>query len=421
MTLRSQPPPAPAHTRRVATTASGTTTHAYFSAAWQDIEETVDTATSPRTTTQSIYSPFYVDDLIVRDRDVSTQTAGDVDTSFNGTGIVLTDVSGNRDIANAVAVARRLYQKVSETMFPRILMLAIITCVCAVSLLTVDAQEDASRGLARELDRYLAKDSKLQLSDRDSSFSNCFSFVLDVSSVLDRRVERGYSIVVARQGGSRALLVRYADGLPFLYVRDGFSVRYEASSNNKKLLVLKGVWPHFDYERSDKAWELGVEVGLPTTVRAFALDLSGIRRTNPESVSSVSFDRVTKSLEVKTRHLDFIAELSSQDAPRFPISRWIMRSDDGRVITVRSIETSPERISDIFLSWDAFERAGLPHEPDRADPKSPWRPLPSDPILKDEDGRVLLARFAELLPALRQPNTSATGNANGERPGLLGK
>jgi hypothetical protein len=45
-----------------------------------------------------------VDDLIVRDRDVTTQTAGDLDTSFNGAGIVTTDMDGNRDLANTVAV-----------------------------------------------------------------------------------------------------------------------------------------------------------------------------------------------------------------------------------------------------------------------------------------------------------------------------
>ena len=44
-----------------------------------------------------VYSPFYVDDLILTDRNGTTQTAGDFDTGFNGNGKKIINVSNGQD------------------------------------------------------------------------------------------------------------------------------------------------------------------------------------------------------------------------------------------------------------------------------------------------------------------------------------
>jgi uncharacterized delta-60 repeat protein/RHS repeat-associated protein len=89
--------------RRVsrAITSSGvtTTTDDYFTAQWQLAEERIFGTTKK----QYLWSPFYVDDLIERDRDSDTGgNDGALDTSFDTDGKVTTDNSSADDVANAV-------------------------------------------------------------------------------------------------------------------------------------------------------------------------------------------------------------------------------------------------------------------------------------------------------------------------------
>jgi RHS repeat-associated protein len=57
--------------RRVSVTAGGTTTDLYYSAAWQVLEEKVGS----NTTNRYVWSPVYVDALVLRDRDADTNAA----------------------------------------------------------------------------------------------------------------------------------------------------------------------------------------------------------------------------------------------------------------------------------------------------------------------------------------------------------
>src|SRR5262249_16333015 len=75
---------------RVAVTAGGTTTDFYFSAAWQVLEERV----GGNATSQYVWSPVYVDALILRDRDTDANGSLDErlwveqDANFNVTALV---------------------------------------------------------------------------------------------------------------------------------------------------------------------------------------------------------------------------------------------------------------------------------------------------------------------------------------------
>ena len=64
--------------RRVSTTASSTTTDLYYSAEWQVLEERV----GGNTTMQYVWSPVYVDAMILRDRD--TDANGSLDETTVG-------------------------------------------------------------------------------------------------------------------------------------------------------------------------------------------------------------------------------------------------------------------------------------------------------------------------------------------------
>jgi len=75
--------------RRVTTAASGTTTDLFYSAAWQVLEERVGSSV----TAQYVWSPVYVDAMILRDRSVSGGTLNErlwvmEDANFNVTGVV---------------------------------------------------------------------------------------------------------------------------------------------------------------------------------------------------------------------------------------------------------------------------------------------------------------------------------------------
>jgi RHS repeat-associated protein len=83
------------HGWRVAVTASGTTTDLYYSSAWQVLEERV----SGTATAQYVWSPIYVDALLLRDRDTDANGSLDErrwvqqDANFNVTALL--DNSGN--------------------------------------------------------------------------------------------------------------------------------------------------------------------------------------------------------------------------------------------------------------------------------------------------------------------------------------
>jgi RHS repeat-associated protein len=73
--------------RRVAETASGTTSDLYYSAQWQVLEERVGVVTKSR----YVWSPVYVDAMIARDRpDIGDRQYVLQDANFNVTGIVST-------------------------------------------------------------------------------------------------------------------------------------------------------------------------------------------------------------------------------------------------------------------------------------------------------------------------------------------
>ncbi len=73
--------------RRVSETASGTTTDLYYSANWQVLEEAVSGTTKSR----YVWSPVYIDALILRDRpDVSDRQYVQHDANFNVTAILNT-------------------------------------------------------------------------------------------------------------------------------------------------------------------------------------------------------------------------------------------------------------------------------------------------------------------------------------------
>ncbi len=82
-------------TRRVSETASGTTTDLYYSSAWQVLEERV----SGNTTKRYVWSPVYVDAMVLRDRDTDANGSLDErlyvlhDANFNVTALL--DTSGN--------------------------------------------------------------------------------------------------------------------------------------------------------------------------------------------------------------------------------------------------------------------------------------------------------------------------------------
>jgi RHS repeat-associated protein len=59
-------------TRRIKETSGGTTRDLYYSASWQVLEEKVGT----RTDTRQVWSPVYVDELVLRERDTNTGLSG---------------------------------------------------------------------------------------------------------------------------------------------------------------------------------------------------------------------------------------------------------------------------------------------------------------------------------------------------------
>jgi uncharacterized delta-60 repeat protein/RHS repeat-associated protein len=84
---------------------SGTATNLYYSNQWQVLEEQ-DAGVTKR---QNVWSPFYVDELIERDRDTDATADGTLDpnfsdTGFGGSGKVVTDFASGDDVARAVAV-----------------------------------------------------------------------------------------------------------------------------------------------------------------------------------------------------------------------------------------------------------------------------------------------------------------------------
>ncbi|MFI5381955.1 MAG: delta-60 repeat domain-containing protein, partial [Tepidisphaerales bacterium] len=89
--------------RRITETPSGqsTTTHIY-SAQWQVLEDDASGVAKA----QYVWSPFYVDDMVLRDRDADTSTNdGGLDSTFNGSGMVSTDInSHSTDSGNAVVI-----------------------------------------------------------------------------------------------------------------------------------------------------------------------------------------------------------------------------------------------------------------------------------------------------------------------------
>jgi RHS repeat-associated protein len=82
-------------TRRISETASGTTRDLYYSAQWQVLEEAV----SGNTQVRYVWSPVYVDALVLRDRDTNSDGSLDErlyvvqDANFNV--VALLDTSGN--------------------------------------------------------------------------------------------------------------------------------------------------------------------------------------------------------------------------------------------------------------------------------------------------------------------------------------
>jgi uncharacterized delta-60 repeat protein len=93
---------------------SGTSNDLYYSAAWQVLEEDPNTFCGGVQVNRSqyVWSPFYQDELILRDKDVDFTTLdGSLDTTFGAsagstgfgsTGKITTDFSGSQDIARAV-------------------------------------------------------------------------------------------------------------------------------------------------------------------------------------------------------------------------------------------------------------------------------------------------------------------------------
>jgi len=84
---------------------TGTSLDLYYSAGWQVLEE-VPACSCGVTTGQSqyVWSPFYVDELIERDRDVDQSLDGALDSSFGGTGKITTTIGSGGGPARAVAI-----------------------------------------------------------------------------------------------------------------------------------------------------------------------------------------------------------------------------------------------------------------------------------------------------------------------------
>jgi hypothetical protein len=236
----------------------------------------------------------------------------------------------------------------------------------------------------------------LELSTDKSTAADRFYFAVEYHSKVDGRLARGLDVLVCRDRGSTALLIRYADGLPYCYLTRGLAVMFDPAT--KGLRVWRKGNTRFCLRATDQSFlfELGQRAEhLPAE---FVLDLGSVLKLLP-TARTATFDPGTQILQFATAKMSVAAELvPPSDGPRFPIERLSVEGLAGnhRVAVGRFRVNQDAPLPMFGVTPDALKATGLPVvEFDELEMRG-LNPFPAESTLAEDDARAAAARFMRM-------------------------
>lgn len=198
---------------------------------------------------------------------------------------------------------------------------------------------------------------QLKLSTDPDSASSRFYFVTEVQMVQGNKILPAYSVIIGRDAGHFAMLVRYGDGMPYCYVSDSIALILNPNAEGGFLACVGGA-PQYVLRRTTDGVEFLVAAKRNAKEGGLNLDLKSLIAADGPWVET-AFDPATASLQMATEHALTCATLSVTDP--FPVTTWSIRDDSGRIIVVRPILVDELVPVDLLgKSLDDIRRLGLP-------------------------------------------------------------
>ena len=224
------------------------------------------------------------------------------------------------------------------------LALAAVLGICVAALPAV-AGEISNAPAARtpstapgEVDVHALLDGRtLVLSRLGSSKFDSYSFVVEVSLVRDGQIVKAFDMIVARRKERAAILIRFSDGLPYSYIKDGLAVFFD-EANGGQLLVLKAGRPALILRRQENRLDFIAASRKEDRDAEFIFDARSL--IDYPARGRVSYDLATSTLRIVGPTSTVLAEVpSTAQTDAFGLDRWTVISNEGRILSVRNIQS----------------------------------------------------------------------------------